>query len=197
MKNKYNANNSVCLKSLIGAHPIVVGRLFVIFGFCKPNDLHFVFNSSGKMPVDDELTTPMLQNDDDERPHRQRSYADDELDRQVTGCGASVCCNPSSGVHRFMALILMCLVGFGKCIWIKMAPSQQLQFIVRFQLPTSATTIRERYKTISKRTCICQPHNSHYCIQFIRGQMLFCVLSVDFYWIGESFDSEKNSYQNR
>lgn len=69
------------------------------------------FINSSEMPVDDELTTPMLQNDDEERGNN--SYADDELDRQVTGCGASVCCNPSSGVHRFIALILMCLVGFG------------------------------------------------------------------------------------
>lgn len=72
-----------------------------------------IFSFSRAMPVDDELTTPMLQSDDEERANRNRLYADDELGRQVSGCGASACCNPSSMLHRFIALILMCLVGFG------------------------------------------------------------------------------------
>lgn len=63
------------------------------------------------MPVDDELTTPMLGNDENRR--NNRNFSDDELDG-IEGCGGSACCNPSSGCHRFMALILMCLVGFCK-----------------------------------------------------------------------------------
>lgn len=39
---------------------------------------------------------------------------DNELDPAPSGCGASMCCNPSSGLHRFIALIFMCLLGFGK-----------------------------------------------------------------------------------
>lgn len=65
------------------------------------------------MAVDDELSTPILHHDDND--HHRHVYSDDELN-EVTGCGAS-CCNPSSRCHRFLALILMCLVGFGKILW--------------------------------------------------------------------------------
>lgn len=63
------------------------------------------------MAVDDELSTPILHSDDESNRNRRR-YNDDELDGS-NGCAAG-CCNPSSGCHRFIALILMCLVGFGK-----------------------------------------------------------------------------------
>lgn len=39
---------------------------------------------------------------------------DDELMEELTGCAATACCNPTSGLHRFIALIFMCLVGFGE-----------------------------------------------------------------------------------
>lgn len=61
------------------------------------------------MGVDDELSTPILHNDEDDHRNR-RTYNDDELNASNGGC----CCNPSSGCHRFIALILMCLVGFGR-----------------------------------------------------------------------------------
>lgn len=64
------------------------------------------------MGVDDELSTPILHSDDEERNHR--TFNDDELNRE-TGCTA--CCNPSSGCHRFIAMILMCLVGFGNVLF--------------------------------------------------------------------------------
>lgn len=60
---------------------------------------------------DDELSRPILQEEDG---NGGRSDSDNELDEQLTGCGATSCCNPSSTCHRFLALILMCLVGFGK-----------------------------------------------------------------------------------
>lgn len=67
---------------------------------------------------DDEARRPILQPDTDteESPAGRivRQSDDDELSQRATGCGASACCNPSSAIHRFMALILMCLVGFGK-----------------------------------------------------------------------------------
>jgi hypothetical protein len=34
-------------------------------------------------------------------------------DLGLTGCGASFCCDPRSRFHRFIALVLMCLLGFG------------------------------------------------------------------------------------
>lgn len=69
---------------------------------------------------DDEARRPILQPDtDSEEPPATgsrilRQSDDDELSQGRTGCGTSACCNPSSALHRFMALILMCLVGFGK-----------------------------------------------------------------------------------
>lgn len=68
------------------------------------------------MPVVDELTSS--HHEDCDGRFRNRAYADDELNQQVTGCcGSSACCNPTSGCHRFMALILMCLIGFGESVW--------------------------------------------------------------------------------
>lgn len=43
-----------------------------------------------------------------------RDY-DNELDLEPSGCGQTACCNPSLSLHRFIALIFMCLLGFGKC----------------------------------------------------------------------------------
>lgn len=40
--------------------------------------------------------------------------ADDELAEPLTGCASTACCNPSSTLHRFIALIFMCLLGFGE-----------------------------------------------------------------------------------
>ncbi|XP_058453968.1 major facilitator superfamily domain-containing protein 1-like isoform X2 [Malaya genurostris] len=70
---------------------------------------------------EDEARRPILQADtDSEDPpngarRRNDRHDDDDGDReqQPVGCGSSACCNPSSALHRFMALILMCLVGFG------------------------------------------------------------------------------------
>ncbi|XP_055546057.1 major facilitator superfamily domain-containing protein 1-like isoform X2 [Wyeomyia smithii] len=69
---------------------------------------------------EDEARRPILQPDtDSEDPPAPggsilRQSDDDELSqRGLSGCGSSACCNPTSFLHRFMALILMCLVGFG------------------------------------------------------------------------------------
>ncbi|PSN30823.1 Major facilitator superfamily domain-containing protein 1 [Blattella germanica] len=34
-------------------------------------------------------------------------------DAELTGCAANPCCNPNHAVHRFLALMFMCLLGFG------------------------------------------------------------------------------------
>lgn len=36
-----------------------------------------------------------------------------ELLEELSGCGASALCDPRRGPHRFIALFLMCLLGFG------------------------------------------------------------------------------------
>lgn len=52
----------------------------------------------------DEARQPILRdsNEDD------RAYQDDELAER------DMCCNPARPFYRFVALIFMCLVGFGK-----------------------------------------------------------------------------------
>uniref|UniRef100_U5ET16 Lysosomal dipeptide transporter MFSD1 n=1 Tax=Corethrella appendiculata TaxID=1370023 RepID=U5ET16_9DIPT len=66
---------------------------------------------------DDDARRPILQPDTDtEEPQLSRYTGksnDDEMREELSGCGATACCNPSHGVHRFLALIFMCLVGFG------------------------------------------------------------------------------------
>lgn len=99
------------------------------------------------MGVDDELSTPILHNDEDDHRNR-RTYNDDELDASngIGGC----CCNPSSGCHRFIALILMCLVGFGRYFEIFSSCLVHIKliktFINNFQPHTFAMTILERCK---------------------------------------------------
>lgn len=62
------------------------------------------------MPENND-TDPIL---DETIPYRGLGdQEDNELDPELTGCGASACCNPASPVHRFIALIFMCLLGFG------------------------------------------------------------------------------------
>uniref|UniRef100_T1GSU9 Uncharacterized protein n=1 Tax=Megaselia scalaris TaxID=36166 RepID=T1GSU9_MEGSC len=58
---------------------------------------------------DDEL--PIISDDEQDIQNRNNSnQRDNELER-ASGCG---CCDPRSGVHRFIALIFMCLLGFEK-----------------------------------------------------------------------------------
>lgn len=58
---------------------------------------------------DDELSRPIMEDTD----YQSGNQIDNELDPELTGCGATACCNPSHSVHRFIALIFMCLLGFG------------------------------------------------------------------------------------
>jgi hypothetical protein len=37
-----------------------------------------------------------------------------EEDVELTGCGAKPCCNPTHWLYRFIALMFMSLLGFGK-----------------------------------------------------------------------------------
>lgn len=104
------------------------------------------------MGVDDELSTPILHSDDDEERNR-RTFSDDELDAG----GGGLCCNPASACHRFIALILMCLVGFGNDLVVD--PQNHLmnsyaytKWFCIFQLPTFVMTILEHYRTILKET---------------------------------------------
>lgn len=58
------------------------------------------------MAIDVEDRTPIVR--DAER------LEDDELAEPLTGCAATACCNPTASLHRFIALIFMCLLGFGE-----------------------------------------------------------------------------------
>lgn len=55
---------------------------------------------------DDSVTRPILGDTDD-------PSTDNELD-QSESCGTAACCDPRSTLHRFLALMLMCLIGFGE-----------------------------------------------------------------------------------
>lgn len=58
------------------------------------------------MPRGEFIDNEPLLGSDAEQPINNSD--DNELTEPPTGC-----CNPSSGHHRFQALILMCLLGFG------------------------------------------------------------------------------------
>lgn len=38
----------------------------------------------------------------------------DDSDEELTGCGATACCDPRKGVHRYFVLGLICFLSFGK-----------------------------------------------------------------------------------
>lgn len=56
---------------------------------------------------------PILENE--QSPTLRRTAEDNELDPPDSGG----CCNPASGFHRFLALIFMCLLGFGKSLFFR------------------------------------------------------------------------------
>uniref|UniRef100_A0A1A9VXR8 Lysosomal dipeptide transporter MFSD1 n=1 Tax=Glossina austeni TaxID=7395 RepID=A0A1A9VXR8_GLOAU len=60
--------------------------------------------------ADDRL--PIIENEQNDQTPNRRGPQDNELDFEPVGC-SSACCNPTSSLHRFLALIFMCLLGFG------------------------------------------------------------------------------------
>ena len=52
----------------------------------------------------DEARQPILQDNNED----ERGYQDNELEM------SQMCCNPAKTSYRFVALIFMCLVGFGE-----------------------------------------------------------------------------------
>ena len=70
---------------------------------------------------DDESKRPILEPDTDtDEPgvsgaSRVTLKSDDnEFQEELSGWEATACCNPSTRLHRFQALMLMCLLGIGK-----------------------------------------------------------------------------------
>lgn len=77
------------------------------------------------MTSDDNGTVPILGDTDD-------PSNDNELDGQTDCCSRLACCDPKSSTHRFMALILMCLLGFGEytsCRMFILIHQSQIQFV--------------------------------------------------------------------
>lgn len=71
----------------------------------------FLFFFWRKMPTKDESSTPILRDDENDEENSQ-TFNDDELNTAFEFGGG--CCNPSSTCHRFIALLLICLTGFGE-----------------------------------------------------------------------------------
>lgn len=72
-------------------------------------------NVDDRLPiVDNEQLPPALTASSSST--RRNVVQDNELDPEPTGCGGSAFCNPTSGLHRFIALNFMCLLGFGKLL---------------------------------------------------------------------------------
>ena len=39
---------------------------------------------------------------------------DDDEEEELSGCGATLACNPHRPLHRYLILIIMCFLSFGK-----------------------------------------------------------------------------------
>lgn len=73
--------------------------------------------TNDRLPIveNDELSSQEAQA---VRPSAPIAQRDNELSPEPSGCFGcgcerSICCNPANGCHRFIALIFMCLLGFG------------------------------------------------------------------------------------
>ncbi|XP_063236220.1 major facilitator superfamily domain-containing protein 1-like [Bacillus rossius redtenbacheri] len=72
----------------------------------------------------DPGTEPLISNSEDE-------------EQGLTGCGATPCCNPNHALHRFLALMLMCLIGFGSCFCYDNPGALQDNFMTDLGMSTS------------------------------------------------------------
>ena len=94
----------------------------------------------GASSDDDESRQPILQS---EQPVGNIALLpigddqEDELSEQLTGCGASPLCNPTHKCHRFIALMLMCLLGFGSYFCYDNPAALQDNFKADLDLSTS------------------------------------------------------------
>ena len=54
--------------------------------------------------------------EEDEKPlvDESKPSTDDEEEIQLTKCGASLACDPRRNLHRYLVLIVMCFLSFGK-----------------------------------------------------------------------------------
>jgi len=51
---------------------------------------------------------------DERREHgRDRTFSASEVELELEGCAGSACCHPQAFLHRVVALLMMCLLGFG------------------------------------------------------------------------------------
>lgn len=74
------------------------------------------------------------------RQHQDNELEDQdhpELDEELTGCGATPLCNPTHACHRFVALMLMCLLGFGSYFCYDNPAALQDNFKADLDLSTS------------------------------------------------------------
>ena len=60
---------------------------------------------TSKMADDD--TQPII-------PREENEYEDEEEEEELSGCGATVCCDPKRPYHRYLVLIFMCFLSFGE-----------------------------------------------------------------------------------
>lgn len=47
----------------------------------------------------------------------------DQEEEELTGCGGSLPCNPRRAMHRYLVLIIMCFLSFGKFQFVIKKPS--------------------------------------------------------------------------
>lgn len=45
-----------------------------------------------------------------------------ENEEHMTGCGATVCCDPHRALHRYIALCFICLLSFGELKKLQLSP---------------------------------------------------------------------------
>ena len=57
-----------------------------------------------------------------------------EEEEELTGCGATLACDPRRRLHRYLVLILMCLLSFGKLVKLGQVVPQPVCFVLQFHL---------------------------------------------------------------
>lgn len=104
------------LLSLPDAGVFSLGCVFVIPGTGMEDD-EITPILSEEVPVAEEDSAPVEADEGALQTGGINNSGGDDEERvpELTGCGASALCDPRRMPHRFIALVLMCLLGFGSC----------------------------------------------------------------------------------
>ncbi len=106
---------------------------------------------------------------------------DPDSDLELTGCAGSCFCHPKSFCHRLIALVLMCLLGFGSYFCFDNPGALQVKNTVRNENGI-VNMILLGCRKKSRKLCMSAHTSLPICMPGTRGQTSFCPLVGAISW---------------